>query len=234
MHADRSLLFEARDAEEAVQLWSRAVDGETAYELMINGVFIMASYNGLSSELMVRHPVLSHEGKGLRLLIGGLGLGYSVREACRHDSVAGVDVVELNRHVIDINRRLLGALNGPCLSDPRVSVLHDDFVAYVARPRRRYDIICMDIDNGPMLVVHEGNTAAYKPGFFRKVKAALRPAGLFVIWSCNRDAQLLADMQGVFADCREVEVLERHRGRDVPYYLYTARLTGDGLPPCPA
>lgn len=223
MESGRSLLFERREADEVVQLWAFGPATRPEYELLINGVFIMASYNGLSSELMVRHPVLACKGDGLRLLIGGLGLGYSVKEACLHDRVGRVDVVELSPHVIDINRTVLEGLNGRYLRDPRVRVMQDDFVAYVGRARQAYDIICMDIDNGPMLVVNEGNSAAYTPGFFRQVAGALRPGGMYVIWSCNQDAELLADMRAVFADCREVEVTERHQGRDVPYYLYGGR-----------
>ena len=222
MDSLRKLIVEIQDERETVQLWSHDIDGVSEYELVINGVFIMATYNALSSELLVRIPVIQSSKPDLKILIGGLGLGFSVKEACLSDSVRAIHVVELSKHIIDINRSALRALNGKYLEDRRVRVIHDDFVHYIEHTEIQYDIICMDIDNGPMLLVKESNGEAYQPDFFRKIRRVLNSDGVYVIWSCNRDDALLGDLKRVFLDCRVNDIFEQHQGKDIPYYLYVS------------
>lgn len=221
MENKRKKIESRMQPEGELQLFEHWIDGRREYELVSGGVFVMATYNALSSELLVRRALEAHEGPSVRLLIGGLGFGYSVGEALSHGNrVAAVDVVELEPAVIEWNRGVLLGVIGAALFDPRVTVIQGDFIEHVARTEKRYDIICMDIDNGPMLLVKQGNAAAYDSPFFGRVAEALLPGGVFGIWSCEADDALLARMRGVFADCREGVVMERHQGRELAYYLY--------------
>src|SRR5690554_5996871 len=99
------------------------MDGKKEYELVINGVFIMASYNSLSSKLLVRNAVDKLNIENSSLLIGGLGLGYSLKEACSLGKKIGqITVVECNSAVIECNLTVLNGLNGKYLSDDRVEL----------------------------------------------------------------------------------------------------------------
>lgn len=223
MRQSRKIIFEKEDNNGRLLLWEHIMDGKKEYELMINGVFLMASYNSLSSELLVKNAIDKLNIKNGSLLIGGLGLGYSVKEACLHgDKINRITVIELNSDVIECNLTVLHGLNGKYLSDRRVKLVNGDFIKYMNFTDDKYDIICMDIDNGPMLIVNESNKDAYSASFFKRVSEALNTKGVFVIWSCNEDDQLLTDMQRIFKKCCVEEVYEQHNGKNVPYYLYFA------------
>ena len=214
----RRLLSSYTDGDRTLQLWEAEMEGERAYELVSGGVFLMASYNALSSERMVSRAI-ERFGHPRSLLIGGLGLGYSAREACLDRELTRIDVVEIDRQIIEWNRELLAPRLG-ALDDPRLRILEGDFLRYIEAEGPVYDCICMDIDNGPMLLVHPQNEAVYHRPFFERVIERLSPGGIFVIWSCGEAAELLDRMCSLFARC-EVEVIEEeHRGRPVPYYLY--------------
>ncbi len=223
MSDERKIVFEREDDVWKLLLWEHVINGKREYELLINGVFIMATYNSLSSELLVKNAVDKLSIRNGSLLIGGLGLGYSVKQGCQHsDKIEKIKVVEFNPHVIECNLSVLQELNGRFLSDSRVELLNDDFIKYIRFTPEKFDIICMDIDNGPMLIVNEGNKDAYATPFFSRVLDVLNEGGVFVIWSCNSDDQLLVDMQKIFPKCHVEEVYEQHNGEAVPYYLYFA------------
>lgn len=219
----REILFEKRNEMDCIQLWKVQTGEEPEYELMINGVFIMASYNALSSELLVRGAIEQYTQPPARILIGGLGLGYSVREAWNHrDILAHITVVEINPLVIKCNEEYLYNLNGKYLRDEKITVIRDDFISHIRNTGEAYDIICMDIDNGPMLLVHEWNEKAYSISFIGELYRRLSDKGIFVIWSCNKDDAMLDTIRQVFPRCFVEEVFETHNGKQVPYYLYFA------------
>lgn len=208
--------------EKEVQLQRSLVDGKRSYELIVNGVFIMASYNDLSSRELVRLPLREQDWQGCRpaVLVAGLGLGYTVQEACSFSNVSSIDVVEINENVIALNRSLLAEENGNCLSDPRVRVHNADFFDYIGACADRYDLICMDIDNGPMQLARTANSRVYVADFFRRVEGRLREGGMFWVWSCGESPELLQNMNAVFAEAGERVIYEEVRGLATPYYLY--------------
>ncbi len=208
-----------------LQLWENYVNGRWEYEMIINGVFIMASYNAHSSKLLFRRAIERKKpAEDIRVLIGGLGMGFTVKEACSFPGVNGIDVVEIEPVIMEWNRRYFRDYNGNCLNDRRVRVVPGDFYDYVMRAGQPYDIITMDIDNGPAMLVREGNHRVYSPDFFRRIKEILRPGGIFVIWSCTEEPNLAARLRETFTECQVEQVAENHGGRDWPYYLYLAGL----------
>ncbi|MBR5429711.1 MAG: hypothetical protein IK116_04210 [Firmicutes bacterium] len=215
--------------DKEVQLQKSLLDGKWQYELIVNGVFIMASYNDLSSRLLVRLPLQEEDWQGepVRLLVAGLGLGYTVQEACRFPEIRAIDVVEINENVIELNRSLLAEENGHCLSDPRVRVTAADFFDYISACEARYDLICMDIDNGPMQLARSENSRVYLRDFFRQVRTRLLPGGMFWVWSCGESFQLLRDLERVFDTAGERVIWEEAGGRSTPYYLYWGRSGGE-------
>ena len=208
--------------EKEVQLQRSLIDGRWQYELIVNGVFIMASYNALSSRELSRLPLSEQDWQGCRpeVLVAGLGLGYTVREACGFANVGRIDVVEINENVVALNRGPLTEINGDCLTDPRVRVFEQDFFDYIGSCRERYDLICMDIDNGPMQLARNENSRVYLGGFFRRVRDRLRTDGMFWVWSCSESLPLLQNMERVFDAAGERVIFEEVMGKSTPYYLY--------------
>lgn len=208
--------------ENEVQLQKSRIAGAWHYELIVNGVFIMASYNALSSRMLIDLPLREPgmDRRELRVLVAGLGLGYTVREACLHPHIRSVDVVEINENVIMLNRGLLAEENGRCLFDPRVKVHQADFFDFMASCEETYDLICMDIDNGPMQLARVQNSRVYLRDFFRRVRERLSPDGRFWVWSCGVSSRLLRDLEQAFDRAGERTVEEEAAGKAQPYYLY--------------
>ena len=123
------------------------------------------------------------------VLIGGLGFGFTLRrvlELTGRD--ATVQVAELLPEVVAWNREFLGEVNGLLLDDPRVRVFVEDVFQVIARaPAAHYDAILLDVDNGPVAMVHDGNARLYQARGFAAITRALKPGGRVTFWSASRD-----------------------------------------------
>lgn len=119
-----------------------------------------------------------------RILIGGLGLGFTLRAAL--DGLppsARVDVSELVPDVVRWNRGDCGHYAGHPLDDARVTLFVEDVAAVLARSADTYDAIALDVDNGPSAVTHPRNENLYKRAGLARAHAALRPGGVLAVWS---------------------------------------------------
>ncbi|WP_257386051.1 hypothetical protein [Tahibacter caeni] len=118
-----------------------------------------------------------------RVLVGGLGLGYTLGAALRHvRDDAEVAVAELVPGVIEWNRDLLGDFAGQPLRDARTRV-HAGDVAALLRTRQAWDAILLDVDNGPDGLTRDGNSRLYDAAGLRDAHASLRPQGVLAVWS---------------------------------------------------
>ena len=118
-----------------------------------------------------------------RILIGGLGLGFTLRAALDVlPASARVDVSELVPEVVTWNRGAQGKLAKRPLDDKRVKVLVED-VGEVIKRSTGYDAILLDVDNGPDALVHPGNAGLYKRAGLMRARKALRPGGVLAVWS---------------------------------------------------
>jgi spermidine synthase len=123
-----------------------------------------------------------------RVLIGGLGFGFTLRAALRAlPSDAHVVVAELVRAVIDWNENPDYALASAVLRDARVELRHADVADVLREGAGQYDAIVLDVDNGPDPMTTSGNGALYGDAGIRMTAAALRPAGRLVYWSAQDD-----------------------------------------------
>lgn len=119
-----------------------------------------------------------------RILIGGLGLGFTLRAALDNlPADARVDVAELVPDVVRWNKEDCGRYAGRPLDDPRVNLFVEDVAAVIARHGESYDAIALDVDNGPAAVTHPDNDALYAPDGLIAARAALRPGGVLAVWS---------------------------------------------------
>lgn len=123
------------------------------------------------------------------ILIGGLGMGFTLRAALKAlPETARVEVAELVPAVADWARGPLAEVFGGILDDPRVRLLQTDVAAPIAAARAAYDAILLDVDNGPDGLTHPGNDRLYDHAGLGRARAALRPGGVLAVWSAHPDA----------------------------------------------
>ncbi len=181
------LLAEAR-APGGASLTLHEHDG--AYCVRIGGRELMHSGAAFSEERLgeIGTATLTR-GQPARVLIGGLGLGFTLRSVLAHAGPkVAVEVAELLPEIVAWNREFLAALNGAALDDPRVAVRVGDVGAIVrAAAPGRYAAILLDIDNGPAALVQAANARLYDESGIRDLATALAPGGRLVVWSAGAD-----------------------------------------------
>ena len=153
------------------------------FEIISNGVFLMDTRDGRSERLMVTAALGRCAAATPEILICGLGVGFALAEAVSQARVARVDVAEISAEIIGWHATHLRHLAAPAWGDGRVRVINADAVAWLARPRGPYDVICLDVDNGPEWTVWDANQALYDDGGLRRVRDSLRPGGVLSVWS---------------------------------------------------
>jgi spermidine synthase len=188
-------------------------------EVISNGTFLMDTRSGHSERLLVdaalqRHPAPRD------VLIGGLGVGFSVLAALADSRVNRVTVVEIEQAIVDWHDTHLAAITGGLLHDPRVEIVVADITTHLAACASSYDVVCLDVDNGPDWTVTEGNRALYADAGSRLLVAALRPQGVLSVWSANSSPQY---EQRLRAHLDELTVLEVARDRGEPDVIYVGR-----------
>ncbi|HEY6037459.1 MAG TPA: hypothetical protein VIV58_24430 [Kofleriaceae bacterium] len=154
------------------------------FVIRVRGVELMNSRNHISEDELGRFAARLVAGKpGARVLIGGLGLGYTLRSvlnACPTSVL--VDVCEIFPTVVRWNREHLADLAKRPLDDPRVTVIEDDVARVIAAADAKYDAIVLDVDNGPD-PVFDANARLYKRHGLAEARRALAPGGGLCVWS---------------------------------------------------
>jgi spermidine synthase len=187
------------------------------YEVISNGTFLMDTRDGRSERLLVR-AALDAMPSARSLLIAGLGVGFSLREAVADPVLERIDVVEIEQAVVQWHTSYLTRLTGEALADPRVSVVVADLATYVSRPVATYDVMCVDVDNGPTWTVTEDNAALYGDRGTQALLDVLSPGGVLAVWS----AMPVPDYEQRLRDlgCRvDVHSVEVARGEPDVVYL---------------
>ncbi len=145
-----------------------------------------------------------------RLLIGGLGMGFTLAEALRHiGSQAQVVVAELVPEVVAWNRGPLGKYAGNPLEDPRVIVREGDVARIIDEEQQAYDAILLDVDNGPEGLTRKENDRLYDMDGLNAAYAALRTSGVLAVWSAGPDQKFLQRLRKVGFEVEEVRVRSR-------------------------
>ncbi len=155
------------------------------FSIKVNGLDLMNSRQH-ESELELARLGCAHltGSKAPCILIGGLGLGYTLRQALDMLSPhAKVVVSELMSAVVEWNRKFLGEINGQLLEDERVEIKMGDLVTLISRSNNRFDAILLDIDNGPSAIADSGNTRLYGYEGIQACRHALRERGSLAVWA---------------------------------------------------
>lgn len=153
-------------------------------EVISNGMFLMDTRDGRSERGLVDRAVASHHGSGLHVLVGGLGVGFSVAAALASEAVARVTVVEIEPAVVELVRRVTGPRLGADLELVEVVVgdLHEVLAGGGLPP---VDVCCLDVDNGPGWTLGAGNDRLYTDAGVDLLVDALAPDGVLAVWSAH-------------------------------------------------
>lgn len=193
----------------------------TVLELRVNGVFVMDTLE-TSTERALAHAALALVEQPSRVLVGGLGLGFTMHEVLADSRVESCTVVEIEQAVVDWMRNGTVAHGPKLLAEERVTlVVADVAVALAEAGDRAYDLVLLDVDNGPDYLVHDANEALYKQPFLEAAHRAT--AQVLAIWSAAEAPQLEAAMAEVFGNASATSYDVRLGDRDEKYWLYSAR-----------
>lgn len=160
-----------------------------AFMIRIGGVELMSTRQHHSEERLAAlgcgHVRVT---QAARVLIGGLGMGFTLRAALRSlPPTASVLVVELMQAVIEWNLDPAYGLGADAVRDPRVEVVAGDVATVIGKSRREFDSILLDIDNGASGLCAKSNGRLYTDKGLALARAALKPGGCLAIWSAGDD-----------------------------------------------
>lgn len=205
----------------------RREDG--ALELRVNGVFVMDDQE-TSSERALAQAVLAQG--AAEILVGGLGLGFTLRELLESPTVRRVIVAELHPEIPAWMAD--GTIPGAdLLADPRTELAVGDVRAVVtAQPPDSLDAIVLDVDNGPDFLVHDDNAEVYGSTFIETCAARLRPNGSLCIWSMDTSEDVLVALAAAFDDVQGTRIPVRLQNREEDYWILTgSRRRGSDIVP---
>jgi len=162
--------------------------------------------------------------KAASLLIGGYGMGFTLRAALGAlGPDAKIAVAELVPGIIEWARGPMAELAAGCLDDPRVALILGDVSKAIGAATRRYDAILLDVDNGPDALTRDANDGLYSPAGLATAKAALRPGGILAIWSAAPDARFSRRLTAAGFQVEEVGVRARSNGKGPRHVIWFAR-----------
>lgn len=191
-------------------------------ELRVNGVFVMDTQETMS-EIELAAVALDLVEDPRDVVVGGLGLGYTTQRVLADPRVERVMVVEIEEALVGWMRDGTVAHGPAVLADKRVHVVNADIATAVAEATSTYDLVLLDVDNGPGHLVHERNAEVYEPPFLEATARVLRPGGALVVWSANPAPQLARALEEVFGNCTENRYDVLLQGRAEQYLLYLSR-----------
>jgi spermidine synthase len=194
----------------------------TVLELRVNGVHVMDSAEN-SSEIALARTALTLASSPGSVLVGGLGLGFTAHEVLADPRVEQVVVAEIEESLVGWFRD--GTVpHGPAfLADERLTVTVADVQQVIAEARPdSFDLILLDVDNGPDFLVHQGNAAIYQPPLLQEAWQALRPDGVLVVWSSTAAPALTDRLRDVFEEARRQPCPVVLQGREETYWLHCA------------
>jgi spermidine synthase len=230
-----------------VILRHRFGSGPVVEELIVNGAFAMDSSETLAERTLGELAVDSAVSTTARprLLVGGLGLGYTASEILAVAAATGVDVhvdvIEIEECLIDWARAAVTPTLAALAADPRVRLHAGDIRSVLSRSPDRehrntgaeprtgpfgpWDAIVLDVDNGPDFLIHGANRALYTQTGLRAAWEQLGPGGTLAIWCQGRSALLHDELRRLAPSAREI-LFDVSRGeRRFAYAIYTVNRT---------
>ncbi|NHC13899.1 spermidine synthase [Motilibacter sp. E257] len=181
-------------------------------EIVADGTFLMDTLDGRSERLLVDATLDAVAGQGKRVLIGGLGVGFSLLQALGRPDVAAVEVVELEPAVVAWHEGPLRRVTGGALEDPRVRVVVADLadrlreLAGAGPEASLVDALCLDTDNGPDWLVRPANGVLWSADGLALAHGLVAPYGAVGVWSAAPSPEFERRLRAAFGSVQAHEV----------------------------
>jgi spermidine synthase len=178
------------------------------FSIMLGSNELMNSRLSGSEEALARLSCQPIRGRrAAQLLMGGLGMGFTLRAALSElERDASITVAELVPAVVDWARGPMAAIFGDSLVDPRVTIREADVGALIRQAVRRYDAILLDVDNGPEGLSRSENDGLYDAAGLAAAHAALRDGGVLAVWSSGPDVRFTRRLRDAGFEAEEVKI----------------------------
>jgi spermidine synthase len=156
-------------------------------QIIANGCFLMDTSDGRSERLLVDAARNALDPRPQpHVLIGGLGVGFSLAHAAADPHWGAITVVEREPAIVDWHRAgPLATISEQAVADPRTEIVEADLITHIRETSATYDALCLDIDNGPDWTVTEGNDDLYSPAGLTSCARVLKPGGVLAVWSAQ-------------------------------------------------
>ena len=179
-----------------------SMPGTWVYEVKLDNRHLMSSLVHESEDELARLAMQRLEGRGWRVLVGGLGLGHTVAAVLAWEQVAAVDVVEYLSEVIDWHRRDLVPLAAALRDDERCRIVQGDCFEWIRKGTGgTYDAVLIDVDDSPEHLLSARHGSFYTAAGLADTRRSLRPGGVLAIWTAGSVLPHFQDrMQRVFGD----------------------------------
>lgn len=204
-------------------LRNRSIPDDWVYNVYVDGALLMSSVSPLSERELATRGIAAHRGTGdLRVLIGGLGLGYTAQAALESDRASLVRVVDAMDFVIGWLRDGHLPLSEQLNNDKRLELpLGDVYGDLLGPPTETWDVILVDVDHSPVDPLDAASLPFYTVEGQRQVQQHLAPGGVLVVWSAYYDRH--------FAEA----MAEAYPGAWNEAIAWTVKGDGDGMPDMP-
>ncbi len=192
---------------------------------ILGGGVLMSTWAHQSEDALAEIPCRKIVNRSQpRVLIGGLGMGFTLAAALKNlGDNAEVVVAELVPGLIEWNRGPLGKYAGDPLHDPRATVRQGDVAKILREQNKAYDAILLDVDNGPHAITRKKNNWLYSSDGLTEAYRALRPNGILAIWSAGPDREFMQRLQKIGFKVKQVRVREHQNKGDLHAIWFAER-----------
>ncbi|MFV2072075.1 MAG: spermidine synthase [Thermoanaerobaculales bacterium] len=194
------------------------------FSIRVGGRELMTSRVHGSEEALASMVLARVRRKRPRVLVGGLGMGFTLRAVLDvQPPVSRIVVVELFRAVVDWNRTELAHLTRAPLDDLRVSLIEGDVAEVIRSSPKAFDAVLLDVDNGPTAFTVQGNERLYGVRGLASISRSLRPGGVLGLWSADPDPSFERRLRTSGFRVRVERVSARGVGKGPKHIIYMAR-----------
>ena len=196
----------------------------TEFAIVLGGNQLMSSHLSVTEQALATIACDKLKAaKKPRILIGGLGMGFTLRAALAVlGPQAKITVAELVPEVVAWARGPMAKLFGGCLDDPRVAIHETDVGELIRAARATYDAILLDVDNGPAGLSRKANDKLYEAKGLRAAQAALRPGGVLAVWSSTPNAEFTARLRKAGFEVKEYPLRARGPHGGAQHFIWIA------------